>query len=89
MTYRIITLWKLNKVTVEKISVCDSEVGAWVTCKISIRLRESPDHKQLKKSPMLNQNEGIWQLVAKTIVVRKSLGQQCPCEFESHPRYKL
>lgn len=25
-----------------------------------IWLRESPDHKQLKKSPILNQNEGIW-----------------------------
>lgn len=46
MTYRIITLWKLNKVTVEKISVCDSEVGAWVTCKTSIWFRESPGHKQ-------------------------------------------
>ena len=45
MTYRIITLWKLNKVTVEKISVCDSEVGAWVTCKISIWFRASPDHE--------------------------------------------
>ena len=46
MTYRIITLWKLNKVTVEKISVCDSEVGAGVPCKISIWFRESPGHKQ-------------------------------------------
>ena len=46
MTYRVITLWKLSKVTVEKISVCDSEVGAWVTCKISIWFIESPDHKQ-------------------------------------------
>ena len=45
MTYRIITLWKLNKVTVEKISVCDSEVGAWVTREISIWLRESPDYE--------------------------------------------
>ena len=36
--------------------------------RISIWLRYSPDHKQLKKSPILNQNEGIWQLVVKTIV---------------------
>ena len=33
----------------------------------------SPDHKQLKKRPMLNQNEGIWQLVVKTIVIRNFL----------------
>ena len=52
-----------------------------------IWLRESPDHKQLKKRPMLNQNEGIWQLVVKTIVVRKSLGPKGLCEFESHLEY--
>lgn len=56
---------------------------------ISIWLKESPDHEQLKKRPILNQNEGIWQLVVKTIVVRKSLGQKCPCEFESHLEYYL
>ena len=36
---------------------------------------------------MLNQNKGIWQLVVKTIVVRKSLEPKGSCEFESHLEY--
>ena len=88
MTYRKITLWKLNKVTVEKISVCDSEVGAWVTCKISIWFRASPDHKQSFRNiwrenhPITCELQCQW-LVVKTIVVRKSLGPKGPCRFDS------
>ena len=58
-------------------------------CSISIWLRKSPDHKQLKKRPILNQSEGIWQLVVKAIVVRKSLGQQCLYGFKSRPKHEI
>ena len=41
-------------------------------------VKRSPDHKQMKKSPILNQNEGIWHLVVKTIVVRISRSVALP-----------
>ena len=65
-----------------------------VPCKISIWLRYSPDHKQLPRN-IRRENQATAcdlqcrQLVVKTIVVRKSAGQKCPCGFESHLGYRV